>query len=86
MNGVLSFLARRGLKTPDDISLICGCHDPTFDWLRPQLAHFRHGDEAAGKVILDWVKRMVQGKRSIKQTGVEVELVQGGTLGPARKD
>lgn len=85
MNGVLSFMARRGLKTPDDVSLVCGCHEPTFDWLRPPMAHFKHGDEAVEKAVLEWVRRVTQRKPYTKRTKVAVELVEGGTLGPARK-
>jgi LacI family transcriptional regulator len=84
MNGVLAFMARRGLKTPDDVSLVCGCHEPTFDWIRPQIAHFRHGDEVVEKVLLEWAKRVIQGKRYVRKTKVKVELIEGGTLGPAR--
>ena len=36
---VQQFLANRGLKVPDDVSLICSDPDPNFAWCEPTIAH-----------------------------------------------
>lgn len=82
MQGALSFLAQRGLKTPDHVSLVCECHDPGFDWCRPQIAYFKHDDESTLRILRRWVKCMVEDKPYTKQTSVRVDPVEGGTLGP----
>lgn len=81
--GVLSFLALRGFKTPDHVSLVCECYDPGLEWCQPKITHFQHDDDGALRVLRRWVKGVIEGKPYTKQILLPVELVEGGTIGPA---
>lgn len=83
MQGVLSFLALRGHKTPDHVSLVCERYDPGLEWCRPQITHFQHDDDGALRILRRWMKGMMDGKPYTKQTLLSVEVVPGGTVGPA---
>lgn len=83
MQGVLSFLALRGYKTPDHVSLVCERYDPGLEWCRPQITHFQHDDDGALRILRRWMKGMMDGKPYTKQTLLSVEVVPGGTVGPA---
>jgi DNA-binding LacI/PurR family transcriptional regulator len=83
MQGVLSFLALRGLKTPDDVSLVCERYDPGLAWCRPKITHFQHEDDAALRILRRWMKGVIDNKPYTKQTSLPVEVVQGGSVGPA---
>jgi len=81
--GVLSFLVQRGVRAPDRIPLVCNCEDAGLGWCRPPVAYFKHADDRRLQTPLHWVKRMAQGEAYTKQTDLRVDLVEGGTLGPA---
>lgn len=83
MQGVLSFLALRGLKTPDDVSLVCERYDPGLAWCRPKITHFQHDDDGALRILRRWMKGVIDSKPYTKQTLLPVKVVEGGTVGPA---
>lgn len=51
----LSFLMARGLRIPDDASVIVLTHEFQLGWFRPALAHFRYPEPGFVKALLRWV-------------------------------
>ncbi len=76
-------LARKGIISPNNISLIC--HDPStaFSWCRPEISHIRWDHKPVVNSILQWANRIAHGKDERKQTTILAEFVEGGTIGPA---
>ena len=76
------FLARRGLKVPEDISLITPDYAPEYFWCDPAISHFSWETEPLVHYVTRWVDRVVQGKRDIRQQLYDAEFIEGGTIGP----
>ena len=76
------FLARKGIRVPEDVSVFCTDSDPTFAWCVPAIAHIRWDLRPAILRILRWAKNVSRGRKDLKQTLVSTEFVMGGTIGP----
>lgn len=75
------FLARRGIRIPEDVSLIYTEADPIFAWCVPSIAHIRVDYSTVSKHILRWAKNMGLGKKDIRQSVIATEYIPGGTVG-----
>lgn len=80
------FLAARGLRVPQDVSLICTDPNPAFAWCMPSIAHIRWDSSPVVLRILRWVAAVGRGRWNVRQTLVRAEYVAGGTVGPAPAD
>jgi DNA-binding LacI/PurR family transcriptional regulator/DNA-binding transcriptional regulator YhcF (GntR family) len=76
------FLARRGLRVPEDVSLICTDADPTFAWYKPSVAHIRWDSRPVVRRIVRWAANIGSGKPDVRQVLTPAEFVPGGTIGP----
>jgi LacI family transcriptional regulator len=65
--GVLSYLAARGLRVPQDVSVICGNDANGFTWTQPRVAHFQHDDERMARRMMNWVNHWAKGRKDFKQ-------------------
>jgi DNA-binding LacI/PurR family transcriptional regulator len=86
MAGIQSFLARRGLRVPEDVSLICGTEDAAFEWTDPPLAFFRHDDARVFRRVVQWVGNRAAGRQDRGNSTIGVELIAGASIGPAKDD
>lgn len=77
------FLARRRLRVPEDVSLICTDESPDFSWCSPPVAHIRWDSRPMIRRIVKWATNVSQGKEDLIQTDTPAEFVPGGTIGPA---
>lgn len=77
------FLARRRIRVPEDISMICVDSDPTFAWCVPSITHLRWDFRPAIRRIVRWASNVSRGRRDIRQRFQPAEFVAGGTIGPA---
>lgn len=77
------FLMNRGLRVPGDVSLICADNAPHFAWCRPSITHIRWDSRPVVGRILRWASNISRGKPDVRQSLTRVELVPGGTIGPA---
>ena len=73
-------LARRGLRVPQDISLIC-TDDPDFAWCQPTVAHIRWEYRPVMRRAVRWANNVSQGKEDLRQSFTKAEFVEGGTVG-----
>ena len=79
----LQFCANRGLRVPQDVSLICTDADPTFAWCQPSVAHIRWDSRPVVRRIVRWAANVSCGQEDLRQTLTPAEFVPGGTIGPA---
>lgn len=82
---VQHYLANKGIKTPRDISLICGEPHISFPWIDPSPSHFDWDMNRIVQCAIRWVNNVAKGKKDIKQTQISVKLVKGATIGPPKK-
>jgi DNA-binding LacI/PurR family transcriptional regulator len=82
---VLSFLARRGLRVPQDVSLICMVLDPVFRLCTPTIDHFQLPLKQHVVRMSRWVGEIARGRPDRLQAIADAVYVPGGTVGPAKK-
>ena len=82
---VEQFLAMRGLRVPQDVSLICGYPDPTFAWREPSVAHFNVDSAPWVNHVIRWAANISQGKDYRSKIFSKVGFITGGTIGPPGK-
>lgn len=80
----LQFCANRGLRVPQDVSLVCTDADPTFLWCQPSVAHIRWDSRPLVRRIVRWAANVSGGIKDLRQTLTRAEFVPGGTIGPAK--
>ncbi len=80
------FLARRGLRVPEDVSLIATDPDPDFHWCRPSIAHISWDSDPLVRRIARWAANVSRGREDRRQTLTPAAFVAGGTVGPAKSE
>lgn len=81
----LQFCCSRGLRVPEDVSLVCDDPSPAFEWCRPTVAHIRWETGPVVRRIMRWAANVSQGKPDLRQTLTKAEFIAGGTIGPVKK-
>jgi len=77
-----SFLVNRGIRVPQDLSLVCVNEDPYFKQCRPSVSHIRWSSRSVANRIVRWVRNISEGKEDTRQTMIKAEFVEGGTIEP----
>ncbi len=85
-NAGFHYLAKRGLRVPQDVSLVCTDSDLGFDWCDPTVAHIRWDYRPVVRRIQRWANNVARGKDDRRQSLTKAEFVEGGTAGPVRGD
>jgi DNA-binding LacI/PurR family transcriptional regulator/DNA-binding transcriptional regulator YhcF (GntR family) len=80
----LQFLGRRGLRVPEDVSLVCTDADPAFAWCEPTITHIRWDGRPVVQRVVRWAANVSHGREDRRQTLTKAEFVEGGTVGPAK--
>jgi DNA-binding LacI/PurR family transcriptional regulator len=76
------FLAKGGIRVPEQVSLVCLDTDPSFDWCTPSVAHIRWKIAPVVRRLVRWARSVSQGRNYVKQTLTPAEFIPGGTIGP----
>ena len=79
------FLLRRGIRVPDDVSLVSTDTDPNYVWCVPSIAHLRWDYRPVIRRIVSWATNVSKGRKDLKQTTVAAEYIPGGTVATAPK-
>ncbi len=79
--GVLRFLAGRGIRVPEDVSLVCTDPDRSFSWCEPPIAHISWDVSKAIQRVVRWANKVSCGKADRRQTDITAEFVEGGSIG-----
>ena len=82
-HAVKQHLSHRGVRAPDEVSLICTDPDRTFTWCRPSVAHIRWESAPVVRRIVRWANNVARGREDRRQTLTPAVFVEGGTIGPA---
>lgn len=82
---VLQFLARRGLRVPRDVSLICTDDDLVFSHCEPPVACIAWDSRPLVRRIVNWASNISRGKPDLRQTLTPATFKPGGTIGPASR-
>jgi DNA-binding LacI/PurR family transcriptional regulator len=80
-NAAHHFLSQRGLRIPQDVSLLCADSEPSLGWCIPPISHFRWESRPLVQRIVRWVANVSRGKTDLRQTLTPAEFVLGGTIG-----
>jgi DNA-binding LacI/PurR family transcriptional regulator len=81
----LAFLLRRGLRVPEDVSIITMLTDPVLKLWRPTLSHFHWRTTPHINQALKWLDSLVTCATPPGLKQISVSFVPGGTIGPARR-
>lgn len=76
------YVSQRGLKVPQDISLVCMDDNPDFAWCRPSVTHIRWDYHPIARCIVRWANHVAKGTTDHQQNLTKAKLVAGGTIGP----
>jgi DNA-binding LacI/PurR family transcriptional regulator len=79
------FLARRGVSSPEQISLVSGDPELAFDWCDPPISHIRWEIGPLVRRIRQWATNISCGREDHKQALFDAKFVEGGTIGPVAK-
>jgi DNA-binding LacI/PurR family transcriptional regulator len=79
------FLARRGIRVPEDVSMVCTDANPAFAWCVPSVAHIGWDSRPVVRRIVRWAANVSHGEKDLRQTLTPAKFVEGGTIGPAKK-
>ena len=77
------FLLDRGLRVPGNVSLVCIDMAPYFHRYQPTISHVRWNDGLMVNRIARWANNISHGKEDTRQTSIDAEFVEGGTVGAA---
>lgn len=76
------FLLERGIRVPEDVSLVCADNDANLSWCEPSVAHFHIESRAWVRHILRWASKVAKGECYTRNIQSKVVFVDGGTVGP----
>jgi DNA-binding LacI/PurR family transcriptional regulator len=82
-NAGFHYLAKRGLRVPQDVSLVCTDGDPSFAWCQPSVAHIHWDYRPVVRRIQRWANNVARDKDDRRQSQTKAEFVEGGTVGVA---
>jgi DNA-binding LacI/PurR family transcriptional regulator len=82
---VLPFIARRGIRVPEDLSLVFVDCDHRLRGCRPTIAQIRLDVLEVAACVDQWVDDLSTGRADRRQIGIKWKFVEGGTIGPAPK-
>jgi DNA-binding LacI/PurR family transcriptional regulator/DNA-binding transcriptional regulator YhcF (GntR family) len=82
---VQQFLARRGLRVPEQVSLFCLDPDPAYAWCNPVVSHVQWDYRPVVRRVLRWAENVAHGQDDRRQALFEAEFFEGGTIGPVGK-
>ncbi len=77
------YLTRRGLRIPEDVSLLAEEVNPAFAWCEPVISHIRWDFRPVVRRVLKWADHVAQGLDDRQQVLFDAKLVEGGTIAPA---
>ncbi len=84
-HAIQNHLSRRGINSPEDLSLICSDYTESFDWTRPSIAHIDWDYRPTIRRVMQWLKNVSQGREDRKRSFTKATFVDGDTIGPAPK-
>jgi DNA-binding LacI/PurR family transcriptional regulator len=78
----LGFLVRRGIRVPEQVSLVSGDCEAILDVCHPRFAHMRWDNRLIVRRVVRWVDAVRKGKADHKTINIPAEFIPGGSIGP----
>ena len=78
----VAFLARRGIRVPEQVSLVSTDCDASLDWCDPVIAHMRWDSALIVRHVVRWVGTVRKGQTDRRVMTFPAEFVPGGSIGP----
>lgn len=78
-------LARRGILSPRDVSMLSCDSDTAFRAFDPMIAHVRWDAAPLVRNVTRWASQIRQHKQPRRKSVIESEFIEGGTIGPVAK-
>jgi DNA-binding LacI/PurR family transcriptional regulator len=82
----LGFLVRRGIRVPEQVSLVAGEGVPILDMCWPRFAQMRWDNKLIVRRVVRWVDAVRKGNPDRKIINIPARFVPGGSIGPVRRD
>lgn len=79
----LHYFSARGLRVPQDVSMICHDADPVFNWQMAMVSHLHWDSRLLTRHVLRWVRQVARGKASRRQKLIKAVFVEGETIASA---
>ncbi len=77
----ITWLARRGLRVPEQVSVLSLFYDSTLEAVIPAVANYRTGREVLPRRLIEMVRALADGRRLPHQRPLMPNFVPGGSLG-----
>jgi DNA-binding LacI/PurR family transcriptional regulator len=77
-----SFMMERGLRIPQDVSVILLAGTPTIDWMRPTVTHFERPSTEYVDAIVNWVQRLGTESATHEKVMLPGIFHEGATVAP----
>lgn len=81
----LAYCARRGIRVPDQVSLVSTDCATMADWCQPGIAHMRWDNDAIVRRVMRWVESIRKGRHDLRTIDFPAVFVPGGSIGPVVK-
>lgn len=85
LTATLQYCTMRGIRVPQDLSMVCCDFDPHFAWCQPAISHIQWDPRPVVSRIVRWAGRVARGIDDRRHTETRARFIEGGTIGPARK-
>ncbi len=80
----LQFLARRGIRVPAAVSLVCTDGDPAFACCEPPIACITWDTGPLRRRIVKWASNVSRGRPDLRATHTPATFTPGGSIAPVR--
>lgn len=77
------YMAGRGIRVPQQVSMICTDADPAFEWCSPPISHICWDSGPVVRRVVRWAAAVSRGVDDRRHFSFPAEFVEGGTTGPA---
>ena len=81
----VAFLARQGIRMPEQVSLVSTDCDAMLGWCHPSIAHLHWDNALIVRRVVRWVDTVRKGKPDRRVINYLAEFVPGGSIGPVWK-
>lgn len=81
----MCYIQEKGLKVPEDISIICLSHDHSSNWSSPIPSHYHHPMEEIVKTLADWIEDITTYTNFELNANLSGIWQEGETLSTARQ-
>lgn len=79
----MQFFMKRGIRVPEEVSLVCCDFCPNFSWCEPPITHIHWDSRPILRRIMNWASNISHGKTDYQQVETKAQFIEGGTIGPA---